>query len=223
MHTLLGLLLLLGISTNINADTMLGNLKEGASSAASAVGSAAGKAADSVKGTVESTKKDLRDEATPEATRAKLDKMAEMTLEHLFAEQPETRELFEKSEGYAVFDAREASFYVVAGYGRGVAIDLRDESRTYMKMAKSGAGLSFGVGGFDTQIVILFEDSSAFEYFLQRGGDASAKAGTMVGDEKNEFRYQFSNGKAVFVLTKEGWRIAVQLTGSRYWPDDELN
>ena len=34
---------------------------------------------------------------------------------------------------------------------------------------------------------------------------------------------QFSDGKAVFVLTKEGWRIAAKLTGSRYWPDDELN
>ena len=223
IHAFCTLLLLLVVSHAVSAETTFGYLKEGATNTAKAVGQAAGKAADAVTESVESTRTDLRDETTPEDTRAKLDAMAETTLEHLFSGQPSTRELFERSVGYAVFDTREASFYVVAGYGRGVAVDQRDDSRFYMKMVKTGAGLSLGIGGFDNQIVILFEDGATFESFLVKGFDAAAKGGTMIGEDKNEFTHQFSGGKAVYVLTREGWKIAAQLSGTRYWLDEDLN
>jgi lipid-binding SYLF domain-containing protein len=217
-----------------NAELSLDGLKERASKAAKAVGETAGdavdtagevagKATDAAKETVESTKKDMKDEATPEATRAKLDAMADKTLSQLFAEQPASRELFDRSAGYAVFDTREASFYVVAGYGRGVAVDRRNDSRTYMKMATAGAGMSFGVGGFDSQQVILFEDGAELAQFIDTGMDASAQVGTMTGEKQDQLALRFNEAKAVFVLTKKGWKIAAKLTGSRYWPDDELN
>ena len=44
--------------------------------------------------------------ATPKAARAKLDAMADTTLDRLFAEGPDSRELFEQNVGYAVFDDR---------------------------------------------------------------------------------------------------------------------
>ncbi len=78
-------------------------------------GAAVGKATGAVKGTVDSTKKSLSDEATPAATRTKLDAMAKTTLRRLFAQERGSRALFERSAGYAVFDKREASYYVVAG------------------------------------------------------------------------------------------------------------
>lgn len=220
--------------TVANADISLDSLKEGAAKAASAVGEAtesavdtagemAGRATDAATDTVSSTQKDLRDEATPEATRAKLDAMAQSTLERLFAEHPGSRELFDGSAGYAVIDSREASFYVVAGYGRGVAVNRRNDSRTYIKMATTGAGMSFGIGGFDNQIVILFEDSGDFAEFIERGLDASAQIGTITGDKQDQLALRFTEGKAVFVLTKKGWKVAAKLTGSRYWPDEELN
>jgi len=87
----------------------------------------------------------------------------------------------------------------------------------------SGAGLTFGLGGFDSQLVILFQDRVKFAAFLSQGLDASAQAGTMTGNKKDELALQFNEGRAVFVLTKEAWKIAAKLTGSRYWPDDELN
>lgn len=233
IHSILTLLLLVAPAAG-NAEISLDGLKDRASKAAKAVGETAGgavdtagevagKATDAAKETVDSTKKDLRDEATPEATRAKLDAMAKTTLARLLAEQPASRVLFDRSAGYAVFDKREASFYVVAGYGRGVAVNRGNEARTYMKMATTGAGLSFGIGGFDSQLVILFEDRGRFAEFVNRGVDASAQVGTMTGEKRDELRVQFSEGKAVFVLTDKGWKLAAKLTGSRYWPDDELN
>lgn len=216
------------------AESVLDSLKEGAASAAKAVGDttkgavdtagqAAGKATGAVKDTVDSTKESLKDEATPAATRAKLDTMAKTTLRRLFAQEPGSRALFKRSAGYAVFDKREASFYVVAGYGRGVAVDAKSGARVYMKMATTGAGLSFGLGGFASQLVILFEDRTSFESFVAEGLDASAGVGAMAGEEKGQLGLRFTDGKAVFVLTGKGWKVAARLAGSRYWPDEALN
>ena len=220
--------------TVVNAGFSFDKITEGAASAAKAVGNAtesavdtvgnaAGKATDAVSDSVDSTKKSLRDEATPEDTRAKLDAMAEKTLARLFSEQPQGRKLFDQSSGYAVFDKREASFYVVAGYGRGVAVNRETDSRVYMKMATTGAGLSFGIGGWESQLVILFQSNADLENFAKNGHDATAEAGAMAGDDKEQLSHRFNEGKAVFILTKKGWKIGAKLTGSRYWPDDELN
>lgn len=233
IHPLLALWLVI-TPTIASAEISLEGLKEGAAKAARAVGDTtkgavdaagevAGKATGAVKETVDSTKEGLSDEATPEATRAKLDAMAEQTLTRLFAEESGSRALFDRSAGYAVFDKREASFYVVAGYGRGVAVDARTGERVYMKMATTGAGLSFGLGGFASQLVILFEDGATLERFLAEGLDATAGVGAMAGEEKEQLRLGFDEGKAVFVLTGKGWKVAAKLTGSRYWPDEALN
>jgi lipid-binding SYLF domain-containing protein len=233
VHALFALFLALAPAVG-NTELSFEGLKEGAAKAAKAVGDTtkgavgaagevAGKATGAVKETIDSTKESLSDEATPEATRAKLDAMAESTLKRLFAEEPGSRALFDRSTGYAVFDKREVSFYVVAGYGRGVAVDAETGSRIYMKMATTGAGLSFGIGGFASQLVILFEDKAEFQTFIAKGLDATAEVGTMAGEEKEQLALRFDEGKAVFVLTGKGWKIAAKLTGSRYWPDDELN
>ncbi len=217
-----------------SAELSFEGLKEGAAEAAKAIGDvtkgaldatgeAAGKATEAVKDTVDATNESLGDEATPAATRAKLDAMAEATLRRLFTEEPGSRKLFERSAGYAVFDKREASFYVVAGYGRGVAVDTRSGARVYMKMATTGAGRGLGLGGFASQLVMLFEDSAGLERFITQGLDASAEVGTMAGKDKERLALGFRDGKAVYVLTGTGWKIAAKLTGSRYWPDASLN
>jgi len=233
IHLAFALILLLAPPL-VGAEISLDSLKEGAAKAAQAVGDttkgavesageAAGKAGGAVKDTVDSTKQSLSDEATPAATRAKLDAMAKATLRRLFAEEPGSRALFDRSAGYAVFDKREASYYVVAGYGRGVAVNRRTGARVYMKMATTGAGLSFGLGGFASQLVILFEDGATLDRFLAEGLDATAGVGAMAGAEKEQLRLGFDEGKALFVLTGKGWKVGAKLTGSRYWPDAALN
>ena len=228
------LALLLAIMPAIGSAQLLQGIKEGAGKAVQAVGTAtgnaveaagtvAGKATNAVKETVDPSRPNLRDEATPEATRAKLDAMAATTLAQVFAEKPGSRALFERSAGYAVFDKREASFYVVAGYGRGVAVDPSTGARVYMKMATTGAGFSFGLGGFASQMVILFEDASRFREFVTQGLDGAAQVGTMMGEEREELALRFTDGKAIFVLTGKGWKVTAKLTGSRYWPDEALN
>jgi lipid-binding SYLF domain-containing protein len=226
--------MLCGLAMPALADSLLGGLREKAAKAMDHAGEAAGSAVEAVgkatdtvvdhaTQTVESAQQDLRDEASPAETRAKLDAMAEATLQRLFTDKPDSRALFDASVGYAVFDTRQVSYVVAAGYGRGVAVDRATGGRTYMKMGSAGAGVSFGLGGFDTQFVILFETQAAFDEFITQGIDATAEAGTMAGDEQEQLALRFQQGRAVFVLTQKGWKVSARLSGTRYWPDAELN
>jgi hypothetical protein len=233
-HRPLVFLLILFIPGILFAQSMLDTIKEratgateavgqAADSAVGAVGGAVNNAADTAASTVTGTQQALRDEATPGETRAKLDAMAEQTLQQLFKEQPDSRSLFEQSAGFAVFDARQASFYVAAGYGRGVAVNRKSGARTYMKMATGGASLGLGIGGFERQLVILFQNQSSFEQFVRQGFDATGGVTAMAGAERDDLQVAFTDGRAVFMLTKKGWKISAKLTGSRYWPDQALN
>lgn len=71
-----------------------------------------------------------------------------------------------------------------------------------MKMATTGTGMSFGIGGWESQLVILFESNTDFEKFADMGLDATAEAGAMVGDDKEQLSHRFNEGKAVFMLKK---------------------
>ena len=55
-----------------------------------------------------------------------------------------------------------------------------------MNMATAGVGMSLGLGGFETQVVILFEDAWDFDEFVSMGYDATAEAGSMFGDAKSD-------------------------------------
>jgi hypothetical protein len=238
-------LLCLWLPPSLPAQSMFDGLKEKAAAAAAKAGEVAGEvtdkagaaagnavraagelgdqAVDNVKTTVTETSEDLGDADTPAATRAKLDVMASQTLDRLLAQRPDVAPLVGASDGYAVFDTRQVKLGLAGGYGRGVAVNNDTGERTYMRMASAGVGVRLGFGGFDTQFVILFETPFAFQKFVTQGLDATAEASTMTGDKHDRMALGFEDGRAVFVLTKQGWKVAAGLTGSRYWPDQALN
>ena len=182
------------------------------------------KAAKSVVGTVESTVALAEGEGTPELTRQKLDATADASLARLFAENPAAADLFRQSAGYAVVDSRRSILLgIAAGFGRGVAVSLTDGQRTYIRMATGGVGLGFGFGGFESQIVILFETPADFQRFVTDGYDASGEANARMGDDKAGETLRFVQGRSVFVLGKKGWRVNASAAGTKYWPDPVLN
>ncbi len=183
----------------------------------------AGRIVDNVERSIDGSIDLLTDEATPEETRAELDQMAFATLERLFAERPEAVPLFEESAGYAVFDTRRVTFGVTAGAGRGVAVNKITGERVYMNMGMGGVGVSFGLGGFETQVVILFQSPAVLEEFVTRGLDASAEAGSMFGDDKQRATVKFADGRSIFYLTRKGWKVSAAAAGTRYWVDVDLN
>lgn len=202
-----------------SADTLRDKINRGAEKTANF----ARKTAQSVDQTVDSTVALAKGEGSPEATRAKLDQMADATLARLFAETPGAAAMFDASAGYAVFDTRRSVLLgVAAGFGRGVAVSRPDGARTYMRMATGGVGLAFGIGGFESQIVILFETPVDFQRFVINGYDASAEAGAQAGNDKAGESLRFVQGQSFFVLGKKGWRVNAVAAGTRYWPDPVL-
>jgi lipid-binding SYLF domain-containing protein len=216
---------LIYLSTNAAAaqslgDKIIGGIQKGAQ----AVGEGASNVAGAVEGSVNSTKELFASDDDPSKTRARLDATADRSLTRLFQERPEAVDLYEQAVGYAVFDVRKVTLVGFSGgAGRGVAWDQGNERRVYMNMSTAGVGLALGIGGFESQLVIFFKDDAAFDRFITQGFDASANAGSMVGDEKSEVEIEFRDGRAVFVLTTKGWRVAASATGSRFWPDKDLN
>lgn len=201
-------------------DKIVGGIQKGAQ----AVGEGASTVAGAVESSINSTAELFSSDDDPAKTREKLDATAEQSLMRLFDEQPKAQDLYEQSAGYAVFDVRKVTLVGFSGgAGRGVATDYEQEQRVYMNLTTAGVGLALGIGGFESQLIILFEDKAGFDRFVTQGFDASANAGSMVGDEKSEIEIEFRNGRAIFVLTTKGWRVAATATGSTFWPDKDLN
>ncbi|MEO9649803.1 MAG: hypothetical protein ABJ360_00815 [Roseobacter sp.] len=202
-----------------DSNGLLDELKHGAEKA----GEVAKKGADAVGDAITSTKELVRDEETPQATRDKLDKMSNEVLQRLLNENPEAADVFEISAGYAVFDMRRVSIFPLsAGYGRGVAVPTNG-TQTYMQMGTGGVGAAFGIGGFESQFVVMFETSVDFDRFVTDGYDASADAGAMQGEERTTTEFKFTDGRSFFVLSKTGWRVNANASGTKYWKDADLN
>ena len=232
---LLSVALICAVPMAASSEGLWNKIKKGANEAGEAVGNTAndvgtaiGNTASDVgtaiDDTVSGTAEMVSNEDTPEATRARMDAVADETVQRLLAENPEASELFEKSYGYAAFDARQLTLVgAAAGYGRGVAVARGTGARTYMKMGTGGVGLAFGIGGFERKLVIMFEEATLFNEFVENGYDATAGASTMVGDDNDRGEVQFVEGRRVFYLSKKGWRVATTATGTKYWKDKDLN
>lgn len=220
MKQTLLVILIATLAFPVSAQSFMDKVKTGAGK----VGDVAKKGVDAVGAAVDSTGELVSDEETPEATRAKLDKMADEVLIRLLAENSEAAEVYKISAGYAAFDMRRISIFPLsAGYGRGVAVSATDGARTYMQMGTGGVGAAFGIGGFESQFVIMFETPVDFERFVENGYDASAEAGKMEGMERTATEVKFTDGRSFFVLSKKGWRVNANASGTKYWKDDALN
>ena len=182
-----------------------------------------GKIVEGGKALATDTKEHFQREGTPAELRAECDATAYRAMDRLFVDDPEAHGLFDRSFGYAVFEMRQVSFGVTAGYGYGVARELDTDIATYMKMATGGVGYSLGVGGFAFQLVILFEDEATYRRFLVEGVEGRAEAATMVGEDTSYLATEFREGLIVYKLTKQGFKVSAGLTGMRFWVDEALN
>ena len=170
----------------------------------------------------------VAEEQTPEwkslkrgAKRAKIDEMAQQTLDELFAKSIKAESLYEKAYGWAVFDNYKLAFMFSGGAGNGVAVDGETGERTYMKMGTVGVG--FGLGGQKYQVVFLFQDKGTFVNFVERGWQADAGATAAAGTEGVNPSTGFINGLALFKLTDAGLMAAADIAGTKYWKNKKLN
>jgi len=193
------------------------SIKKGASQAGGAVTDGAGK----VGGAATDTWDDVTTKETAAETRVELDRIAGQSRARLFRDNPGAKKLDEIAYGYAVFDTRKMSLLITTGFGGGVAVAKPSGARTYMKMASGGVNL--GAGGALYQLVFLFEDEPSFRRFVDDGWEAGGEANATFGDDTLAATPRFIQGMAVYQMTEAGVMLAIDVTGTKYWKDKELN
>mgnify|MGYP001818625570 CR=1 FL=1 len=156
-----------------------------------------------------------------EAKRAKIDEMAQWSLEKVLAGKTKAEPLFDSSYGWAAFDNLKIAFGISGGGGNGVAVNKSSGERTYMKMGTGGIG--FGLGGQKYQVIFLFQDEKTFHNFVEKGWKADASAQAAAGTDGANATTGFVNGVAVWQITEKGLMASADITGTKYWKNKKLN
>lgn len=178
-----------------------------------------------VQATAVATKGDASSQAAKEQHRQKILAMKDRTLADLYKRKPAAKEVIEKAEGYAVFDATGlfAVFYIGIA-GRGVLIDNANGGTTYMTMARAGTGPGLGYEKF--RAVIAFKNRKLFDTFKTVGGDIGASGhlvakgfdmGGGVGGEKS-----FNPMLSIYQITDKGLAAEVSWGATVFAPDPTL-
>ena len=160
-------------------------------------------------------------ELKEESKRAKINEVAEETLQQLFSENANAKSLYDKAVGWAVFDNTKVAFGVSGGGGNGVAVSKTSGKKAYMKMGTGGIGLGLGVNKY--QIVFLFQDEKTLKNFIESGWQADAGATASAGKASAEAKTNFVNGLAIYQLTEKGLMLNADIAGTKYWLNDKLN
>ena len=158
--------------------------------------------------------------------RDKINKEAAKTLERLYKEAPETRDLVKKAEGYGVFSNIGVNvIFLSGGGGNGVVVDNKSGGRTYMNMGSAGVGLGLGVKDF--RGVFVFHSRKALDNFVEHGwdfsGQADAAAKSSDKGAEGSVAATVVNGVSIYQLTENGLALQATLQGTKYWKSKKLN
>lgn len=153
--------------------------------------------------------------------RAEIDREAEAALNQLFTEEPSAQRLYEQAAGYAVFTNYKFAAGIVAGGGDGVAVNKQTGERVYMNMGT--AGVAAGLGGQRYRLVVLLESEQDFNEFINDQWEATANANAVVGEAGANVATNFRQGVLIYPLTDAGLMLNADITGTRFWVDEELN
>ena len=156
-----------------------------------------------------------------EAKRMKIDETAELALKKVLAGDEKAERLYGMSYGWAAFDNLKVAFGFSGGGGKGVAVRIGDNERTYMKMGTVGIG--FGLGANKYQVVFLFQDERTFSSFVEKGWQADAGASAVAGKAGAEVKTDFVNGMAIYQITDTGLMAHADIAGTKYWKNKKLN
>lgn len=168
----------------------------------------------------------LAADPTPAQKRAEIRKMRAATLADLYKQKPEAKAKIAKAAGYAVFSnfGMQVIFFGGGG-GRGVVVDNATKKETFMKMGEVSLGLGLGMKEF--RAIFVFKDKSTLKRFVDSGwefgadADAAAKAegkGAAMSEAAS-----VQAGIEIYQLTKTGAIASLNVAGTKYWKDDELN
>jgi lipid-binding SYLF domain-containing protein len=161
-----------------------------------------------------------------EKSRKEIRDMAHDTLQRLYQADPRTKVAVKDAAGYAVFSNLGVKILVAgSGNGKGLAVNNKTKSETFMKMLEVQAGLGMGVKKF--RVVFVFDNDRALNGFVNSGWEFGGQttAAAKNGDKGAALAgaVSVSDGVWMYQLTDKGLALEITAKGTRYYKDDSLN
>ena len=165
-------------------------------------------------------------EKTIAQQRQEILKKSEDTLKALYQAQPKSKELIEKSVGYATFSNFGMKILIAGGgTGSGVVINRSGAKPVYMNMAEVQAGLGFGIKSF--QNIFVFQNNAAMNDFINSGWTFGGQVTAAAKYENNGDAYQDATvvapGVLMYQLTDSGLAAEITGKGTKYYKNTDLN
>ncbi len=164
-------------------------------------------------------------EKTVAQQRQEILNKSEQTLKQLYSVEPRTKELIDKSAGYATFSNFGMKILIAGGgTGSGVVIS-KDKKAVYMNMAEVQAGLGIGIKSF--QNVFIFQTNAAMNDFVNSGWTFGGQVTAAAKYEKDGDAYQDATvvapGVLMYQLTDSGLAAEITGKGTKYYKNTDLN
>ena len=160
------------------------------------------------------------------AARQEVQDAAQGALSALYAMQPNARREIERAAGYAAFSTFGMKLMIAGGTsGKGMAVNNRTGTQTYMRMLQVQGGLGFGVS--KNQLIFVFTSEQALSNFINTGWEFGAEANlsAMAGGEGGMFTgaAQISPGVYLYQITETGLNATLTVAGTKFFVDSDLN
>ncbi|MBT5934564.1 hypothetical protein [Sulfurimonas sp.] len=148
------------------------------------------------------------------------------TLKLLYKHTPKAKILVESSYGYATFT--NVGLYLPAisiEGGSGLAHNNKSGKDIYMNMGSAGIG--FGLGIKDFRAIFIFKNKQVFDSFVEEGWEANAQADAAAksGEKGGALNaaVTVAPGIKLYRITVNGLAVQVNIQGTKYWKDGDLN
>jgi len=164
--------------------------------------------------------------ADVDSDRAEVRQKANDTLAALYGMKPDAKSVVEGAAGYAVFANFGMKILIAGGgTGKGIAIDNKTKTETFMKMVEAQAGLGFSIKS--TNLVWVFQTQESYDAFINSGWEfgGQATAAAKAGDEGGSVQgaVSVSPGVWLYQMTKNGLALDLTVKGTKYYKDSDLN
>ena len=163
---------------------------------------------------------------TPAQQKQEILKKSDEILKQLYAAQPKTKELIEKSAGYATFSNFGMKILIAGGgSGSGVVISKFNSKPIFMNMAEVQAGLGLGIKSF--QNIFIFQTEAALNDFVNSGWTFGGQVTAAAKYETDGTAFQdgtiVAPGVVMYQLTDSGLAAEITGKGTKYYKDSTLN
>jgi len=160
------------------------------------------------------------------AARQEVQAAAQQALLALYAMTPNARRAIDIAAGYAAFSTFGMKLMIAGGTsGKGLAVNKRTNSQTYMKMLEVQGGLGFGVN--KNQLIFVFTTEPALSNFINQGWEfgGQANVSAIAGGEGEMFSgaAAISPGVYLYQITETGLSATLTVSGTRFFVDPDLN